>query len=320
MILTVTPNPALDLTWHADRLQPGRSHRVAAGATRAGGKGLNVARVLVAVGSDVRALTTAGGAPGDELTADLERSGIRSELVPVSRPTRRSIAIVDGHSGEATVLNEHGAPLTPDEAAALVSAAERLADTAQAVAISGSLPPGFGPEMVGALVRRLVERGIPVVADVAGHALVAAARAGATAVKPNLDELIDATGESDPIAAARRLQVLGAGIVAASLGPDGLIVLGPDGRGVRARLGRALRGNATGAGDAAVAAIAAALAHARGADATAASATAALDLDAVARRAAAWSASAVLMPLAGDVHPDRDALEREISIDPLENP
>ncbi|WP_350349250.1 hexose kinase [Agromyces sp. G08B096] len=326
MILTVTPNPALDLTWHADELRPGETHRVATGAARAGGKGLNVARVLHGQGVDVLALTTGGGAAGAELTEELGRSGIPHRLVPMRGTTRRSVAIVDDAAGEATVLNELGAPLLAAEAGALLAEAERLGRAAAAVAVSGSLPPGLSPESVGDLIARLRAAGRPVVADVPRDALLAAARAGASVVKPNRDELAEATGETDPLTGARRLLELGAGVVVASLGADGLLAIGRDG-GIHARLGRRLRGNATGAGDAAVAAIALTLAETRlgQLDALDADALDVLDPDALAadalarmaQRATAWSASAVLMPLAGDLHPDHAALEREIILEPV---
>ncbi|MFC9561534.1 1-phosphofructokinase family hexose kinase [Agromyces sp. NPDC056965] len=313
MILTVTPNPALDLTWHVDRLLPGETHRVDAGAARAGGKGLNVARVLHAEGHDVLALTTVGGAVGDEFAAELASSGIPHRLVPVTGATRRSIALVDEASGETSVLNERGAALAPHDVDALATSALELGRGADAVAICGSLPDGFGPAELASLVGSLVDAGVPVIVDTSGPGLLAAARAGASALKPNAEELGAATGLDDPAAGARALLDLGAGIVVASLGSEGLMIVSSDAPGeVRARLPRRLHGNATGAGDAAVAAIAAALAETPelAAD-TAASAEARARL---ARRATAWSASAVLMPLAGDLSPEHAALELEVVV------
>ncbi|MGW9632248.1 1-phosphofructokinase family hexose kinase [Agromyces sp. NPDC055520] len=313
MILTVTPNPALDLTWHVDRLQPGESHRVDAGAARAGGKGLNVARVLHAQGHEVLALTTTGGTVGAEFAAELAGSGIPHRLIAVSGATRRSIAVVDESSGESSVFNERGAALTAAEAAELAATALELAAGADAVAICGSLPAGFGPDELGALVAALVAAGVPVIVDTSGPGLTSAARAGASALKPNAEELRAETGLDDPVAGARRLIECGAGLVVASLGSEGLMIVSADAAGeVRARLPRVLHGNATGAGDAAVAAIAAAFTEAPD---LAADAPAAAEARArLARRATAWSASAVLMPLAGELSPEHAALEREVVV------
>lgn len=326
MIVTVTPNPAEDLTWHVDRLAPGETHRVAAGVSRAGGKGINVARVLAAEGHDVFALATAGGATGDRLAVDLGRSGIRHGLVAVAGETRRSIAIVDEASGETSILNELGAALSADEAATLLTEAARLGRTASVVVISGSLPPGIEPAAIAVLVAGLAAAGTAVVVDTSGPGLLAAARAGATVLKPNRDELEAVTGESDPVAGARVLLDAGAHLVVVSLGAEGMLVVdasGPAG-GIRARLPKPLHGNATGAGDAAVAAIAAALAEypelhvpATVNGSVAPDPTAARI--AMARRATAWSASAVLMPLAGALSPDHAALEAEVIITTLEH-
>jgi 1-phosphofructokinase family hexose kinase len=312
VILTVTPNPAVDLTWHVDRLDPGGTHRVPVGASRAGGKGLNAARVLYAAGHDVVALTTAGGATGAEFRAELEASGIAHRLLPVSAPTRRSVAIVDDVSGEATVLNEFGPPLSAPEAVALADAAVEAGRTAAAVAICGSLPQGFDPDALGALVGRLTANGSRVVVDTSGPGILVAARAGAHALKPNAEELAAATGHADPLDGARALIALGARLVLVSLGADGLLVVGANGSPVRARLPRVLHGNATGAGDAAVAAMAVELAT--GDDLWSDTDAAAAARSRLARRATAWSASAVLMPLAGELSPDHPALADEVVV------
>lgn len=325
MILTITPNPAEDLTWHVDRLAPGETHRVSTGASRAGGKGINVARVLAAEGHDVFALATAGGRTGERLAADLERSGIRHGLIAVAGETRRSIAIVDEASGETSILNEHGAALSAGEAAELLAEAARLGRTASVAVISGSLPPGVEPDAIAALVAGLAAAGTAVVVDTSGPGLLAAARAGATVLKPNRDELEAVTGESDPVAGARVLLDAGAHLIVVSLGAEGMLLLdasGPAG-GIRARLPKPLHGNATGAGDAAVAAIAATLVeHPELHDPATTSVQTASDTlaarIAMARRATAWSASAVLMPLAGALSPGHAALEAEVVVTILE--
>ena len=312
MIVTVTPNPALDLTWHVDRLSPGATHRVPTGAARAGGKGLNTARVLHAGGHDVVALTTSGGSTGAEFRAELEASGIPHRLLPAAAPTRRSVAIVDDASGEATVLNELGTALSADEASALADAALEAGRTAEVVAICGSLPTGFDADALGALVAALTAGGARVVVDTSGPGIVAAAGAGAHALKPNAEELAAATGHTDPLDGARALVALGARLVLVSLGADGLVVVGAAGRPVHARLPRVLHGNATGAGDAAVAAMAVELAT--GDDLWSDTDAAAAARARLARRAAAWSASAVLMPLAGELSPDHPALANEVVV------
>lgn len=300
MILTVTPNPALDLTYRVPALQPGETHRAAPPAVRAGGKGLNVARVLAQTGEHGFVLTTAGGAPGLRLADDLEASRLPAELVPVGSPTRSSVAIVDEAAGETTVINETGGPLSAAEWTALRDAADRLAIPAACVVGSGSLPPDAPVDFYAGLVTIASAHGLPSIVDAVGDALFRAAEAGASVVKPNRRELADTTGQDDPVAGARALLDAGAGLVLVSLGADGMLAVTRDGEPLHARLPEPLSGNATGAGDAAVAAVASLLAAGNTDPAT------------LLRRATAWSAAAVLAPLAGDLHPSYPELEARL--------
>lgn len=367
MIVTVTPNPALDLTWHVDRIVPGGTHRADAGVARAGGKGLNVARVAHAAGAQVVAVATAGGPGGEEFAAELAASGVPAELVPVAAPTRRSIALVDEHLGDTTIVNERGVALAAKDWDVLTSAvSRRLAaegEGERVLVISGSLPPGAPDELLPSLIALGREAGAVVIVDTSGPALLAAADAGADVLKPNAAELAEATGVSDPEAGARELIRRGASLVLLSRGAEGMLALpapapsgsgagssasasgsvsgsasgsasgsvyssrspvippefrdfatnrrGGGGRGesglglegagvLAARLPEALAGNPTGAGDAAVAAVAVLLASGIG------------DPETLLRRAVAWSAAAVLMPLAGDIHPSWPEIERSV--------
>lgn len=314
MILTVTPNPALDLTWHVDDLRVGESHRVAAGEARAGGKGVNVARVLHAEGIDVHALVPTAD---EAFVADLRASGIPHSSIAADGPLRRSVAVVDAVTGEATLLNESGTALGAGPEDQLFAQTLTLGRSADVVVISGSLPPELDPERLADLVRVLTGAGVRVIVDTSGPGVRAAARAGAV-LKPNREELLAATGLTDPTDAARALLAEGAAMIVLSLGEEGLAILtsGDAGDEIRARLPEPLVGNPTGAGDAAVAAVAAELAASP--DALLPSGRAARSR--LARRATAWSASAVLMPLAGVLHPDHERLaDAVILTDPKEN-
>ncbi|MGO4534526.1 1-phosphofructokinase family hexose kinase [Leifsonia sp. 2MCAF36] len=300
MILTVTPNPALDLTYRVSALQPGETHRAGPPAVRAGGKGLNVARVIAQTGGRAFALTTAGGPSGLRLADDLEASRLPAELIPVGSPTRSSVAIVDEATGETTVVNETGGPLTGAEWTALREAVTRLTLPATCLVGSGSLPPDAPATFYAELVAIATAHGVPSVVDAVGTALLLAAEAGAHVVKPNRRELAESTGHDDPVAGARVLLDAGAGLVLVSLGADGMLAVAPTGEPLYAHLPEPLTGNATGAGDAAVAAVASLLAS--GTD----------DPAALLRRATAWSGSAVLAPLAGELHPSYPELEARL--------
>lgn len=301
MILTVTPNPALDLTWQVDRLVTGGTHRAETGASRAGGKGLNVARVAHAEEASVLALTTAGGPVGAEFAAELTASGVPHVLVPVAADTRRSIALVDEAAGDTTIVNERGVNPTDAEWGGLLAEVVDRLPGAAVLVVSGSLPPGAPESLVPMLVAVGADAGVPVIVDTSGPALLRAADAGATVLKPNAAELAEATGIDDPVEGARSLLARGAELVLLSLGADGMLAVTATDL-LHARLDEPLSGNPTGAGDAAVAACAVLYAEGE------------RDPERILRRATAWSAAAVLMPLAGDISPRWRALEEQLRV------
>lgn len=315
MILSITPNPALDETYDVDHLAVGGTNRVPAPSVRAGGKGLNVARVLHGQGLVAHAIATRGGGTGEIFAAELSVSGIAHTLVPVTPATRRSFALVDSSSGETTIFNENGGGLEAAEWNALQQAVEDTIRRARVVVGSGSLPgsaaastakdevAGHGAGFYPWLVRAAHAQGVPCIIDTSGAGLLEAAKAGADVLKPNHHELLEATGQTDVCEGAAVLLKLGAGRVLVSSGEEGLTLFeaASPGHRVSARLPEPLPGNPTGAGDACVAALASGLAEG-------------LDSVALVCRAAAWSASAVLMPAAGELHPSHPELAARLVI------
>ena len=287
MILTVTPNVALDITYRVDQLTPGLSHRVRSVEERAGGKGVNVARALHALGHDTFVLGLVGGATAGAITTDLARGGLAHALVVVEGPTRRSIAVVDARNQEATLFNEPGPRVAATSWNDLEARLAARLPEATALVVSGSLPPGAGDDACARLVRMAAAHRVAVLVDAVGEALLQAAAAGADIVKLNSGELRQTTGRSDVAAAATALRRRGAKAVVVSLGAAGMTAFAPEGSW-RAATPAPVVGNPTGSGDAAAAAIiAGAVAGAPWPDRL--------------RNAVALSAAAVLQPTAGSV-------------------
>lgn len=303
MILTITPNPAVDETYALEALDLGGTNRIDAPLRRAGGKGLNVARVAHSQGYPAMALAPVGGSNGRVFARELESAGVPHTLIHVAAETRRSFALVEHAFGRTTVFNERGGALAAAEWDAVrAQVVELLENGTTVLAASGSLPEGADEDFYPWCVREAARRGIPSIIDTSGPALLAAARAGATVLKPNHHELAEATGTDSLAAGAAVLLDAGAGHVYASAGEEGLFhfAAATPGRWASARLPEPLAGNPTGAGDSAVAAIAVGL-HRRE------------DHDSVILpRAAAWSASTVLMPGAGELHPSHPDLARAL--------
>lgn len=304
MILTLTPNPAVDVTLVTEHVDRGASRSIETALRRAGGKGVNVSRVLAQQGVPTHAVLPVGRDDEAWFRADL--AAVPHTLVVCEAPTRHSYAIVETGEDTTSMLNESGSARGAREWDELLTALHGPVRRADVLVASGSLPPGAPSGTLQALTVLGRAAGVPVVLDVAGAHLLAAADAGADVLKPNRDELVAALGEVDPLDGARALQRRGARLVVVSLGADGMLLVPVHGDPVHARLLAPLHGNPTGAGDAAVAAVASLV---RGRD------VASLDHDdltAVARRAVAWSAAAVLSPWAGSLGGDPVALEHDV--------
>jgi 1-phosphofructokinase len=259
MIATFTANPSVDRTIEVDRLERGAVVRAIGTRTDAGGKGVNVARALVANGTPARAVLPCGGAEGRQL-ADLlaDVPGLDVVTVPVSHPVRANVTVVEP-DGTTTKLNEPGPVLDEGELRALVDAFIDAAIGADWAVLSGSLPPGAPADLYAAVTVQLHDVGVRVAVDSSGAALGRALAAGPDLVKPNRDELASVVG--GPVddlgaavdAAVRMRSLVPAGIaVLVSLGAAGaLLVDGTD--AVHAESEPVVVRSTVGAGDAALA-------------------------------------------------------------------
>lgn len=281
MIVTVTCNPAYDLTYTVDELSPGRVHRVRAVHQRAGGKGVNVAAVLAQLGAP--ALAT--GLATAEFATAVEGLGIATDFEPALTEVRRTVVVAD-RTG-TTSFWDPGVPITAprDAARRLRARIEPLLTDATCLVVSGSLAPGLPPDLPAGLAAMALLRGIPAIVDTAGESLARAACVPGLVLMPNEDELTELTGSNEPVSAARALVSAGVRAVIATRGSAGMVLVTEAG-GWRGLPVRHIEGNPTGAGDAAAAAVAVAL-------------SAGHPPEELLSEAVAVSAAAVAMPVAG---------------------
>jgi tagatose 6-phosphate kinase len=266
VILVVALNPALDVTHHVPGVDWAGVNRPALIQARAGGKGLNVARTLRAIGAEVQVMGFAGGITGEEVKSALRKLGAPAAFIRISGETRRTFAVVDTVRGETALFNEPGPPVGPDEYAKFCGKYERALAGCTAVVLSGSLPQGLSPDTYAELGAMAAAAGVPAVLDAHGEALLRGATARPAIVKPNLAELEALVGRSLSTArgadkaavaiAARELRATGPQAVVVTLGADGLWAATDDGCW-QAVPSAEVRGNPTGAGDA----VAAGLVH-----------------------------------------------------------
>ncbi len=266
MILVVALNPALDITYRVGLVDWAGVNRPDAVHLSPGGKGLNVARVLRALGADVLLAGLAGGNTGNVVRSALGDCGIPAVLAPTASETRRTFAVVDTGRAETAIFNEPGPHVTGDEYAVFLDSYADEVARSSAVVLSGSLPPGLPAGAYADLIRLAADAGVPALLDTSGDALVQGVAAGPAIVKPNLAELAAAvgralawTGADDTAAvlavlqAASQLRGAGAGSVVVTLGAGGLLAVTAGGCWHAAVC--PVSGNPTGAGDAAAAAL-----------------------------------------------------------------
>ncbi len=225
MLITVTPNPALDRAAELPRLIVGGLNRLGEIKITAGGKGINVARIAGGLGTPARAISTAGGVNGSRLAALTAAEGLDCVYLPVEGETRANFKLSCG--GTVTELNEQGPVTGAETLAAFGEALKANVQPGDTVAFCGSLPPGFPADGYKRLIVLAKFLGARTVLDTDGEALKFGLEAKPDLIKPNGVELGTLFGE--PNADMPRLLVLArkiisdgmAGAVLCSLGADG---------------------------------------------------------------------------------------------------
>jgi 6-phosphofructokinase 2 len=259
-ILTVTLNPAVDLSTSTPNVQPTHKLRCRAPVFHPGGGGINVARVIQRLGADCAALFTVGGATGVQLAQLVADEGVSAITVSIAQPTRESIAVVDEARKDEYRFVMPGPTLTQHEWQACLAKIEMLEPAPAFVVASGSLPPGVPADFYAQLARVVHACGAHVVVDTSGPALAAALDVGVYLVKPSLRELEELVGQTltdttQRIDAARALVARGkAQMVALSLGAQGALLASGQGVWVAQPLAVQVAGT-TGAGDSMLAAM-----------------------------------------------------------------
>jgi len=229
VILTVTLNAAIDRTVAVPNFRLGHRHRAVESRTVAGGKGINVARALKLLGRPVVATGFAGGPTGTRVLEQLREEAVLTDFTRISGETRVNMAVIDPTSGEQTEINERGPAVSAEEVEVFASRLGYLADGAKLCVIAGTLPPGAGEDLYARLVKDLGERGVPVVLDAEGEAMLAGLRAGAAIVTPNEREAEELVGQEfadrdDLVNGLSELVRIGAG-EAAITRPDGCVAV-----------------------------------------------------------------------------------------------
>lgn len=227
-IITLTPNPSIDLLFEVDTLVWDDANRVGMPRRRAGGQGINVTRAVRTLGGDSTAVTLLGGNVGEELRSLLVAEGIDVRAASAPGTTRTFVAVRERSSGRAMLINPVGPACGPDQEKALLAELEQCVQAGDWVVSSGSVPPGFDVSFHAQVRDRARAAGARVVVDADGPALRGAAPE-CTLLVPNLPEaarLLDRPidGVRDAAAAARSLLEFGAETTVITMAGDGAVL------------------------------------------------------------------------------------------------
>jgi 1-phosphofructokinase family hexose kinase len=195
VILTVTLNAAIDRTVAVPNFRLGRRHRAVESRTVAGGKGINVARALTLLGRPAIATGFVGGPTGVRVLEQLKEEAVLTDFIGVAAETRINLAVIDPTSGEQTEINDRGPAVSPEEVKKLFDRIAYLAGGAKICVLAGSVPPGAGNDLYARLISDLGRRGVSVVLDAEGEAMLEGVRAGAAMVTPNEREAEELVGQ-----------------------------------------------------------------------------------------------------------------------------
>ncbi len=258
-IVTLTMNPALDVTTSTHEVMPTEKLRCGTPRYESGGGGIIVARVVRALGGSPIAVFPAGGPSGKVFETLVAAEGISGQPIEIDGSTRESLTVNEGQTGQQYRFVLPGPELTAAEQEQCLRTLAEVARGAEYVVASGSLPPGVSPDFYQRVAGLARELGARFMLDTSGQALQHM-RSDVYLLKPSIRELRDCVGrelltQDDQLAAAREL--IGAGVsqvVVVSLGKQGALAVTARGHERLASVD-VPAGSGVGAGDSMMAAI-----------------------------------------------------------------
>jgi 6-phosphofructokinase 2 len=233
-IITITPNPAVDLSTAVERIVPVYKLRGAWQRRDPGGGGINVARVIKRLGADVRAIYPVGGPTGDSLRKLVDHEGVASLTFPIAEETREDFYVSEISTGQQYRFILPGPQLADSEWSECLNLLSRADPFPRFVVASGSLPRGVPDDFYARVARIAKQRGAKMILDTSGPALPAALAEGVYLVKPNLREMSELVNRESSNAdewegAARTILRNGkAEVIALTMGHLGAVLVTPN--------------------------------------------------------------------------------------------
>lgn len=233
MIITVTLNPALDKTIEIDEFKIDTVNRIVATRVDAGGKGINVSKVIKELKHKSTALGFLGGSSGNQIKNYLDNLNIINDFLTIIGETRTNTKIFDKVNNTHTDINESGPSLGQEDITKIKEKIMEYCKEDSIVVLSGSVPRGVNLSIYGEIIMEVKKKGGKVILDAEGQLLMEGIKAGPYMVKPNIDELEKAFGksisnEAEVIQTAKKILEYGVKYVVISLGSEGSMFISSD--------------------------------------------------------------------------------------------
>jgi 6-phosphofructokinase 2 len=259
-IVTLTMNPAIDVSASVDYVTPDHKLRCGAPTYEPGGGGINVARAIRRLGGEATAFFPAGGPAGALLATLLDAEGVPYRTFPIAGWTRENTNITERVTRRQFRFVMPGPTLNEREWQPILDQVGALAPGPRYLVASGSLPPGVPADFYARMARMVARRDIKLVLDASGEPLRRAIAEGVSVLKPSLREFEELTGEEGceesrlPILARRLIDEGRCEVLILSLGARGVFWMSASERGRLAAPAVPVR-SSVGAGDSMVAGV-----------------------------------------------------------------
>jgi len=231
-VVTLTMNPALDLSTTVKEVVPFAKLRCSPMRRDPGGGGINVARVVCRLGADATAIYPIGGPAGEMLKRLVDHECVESLPIAIAGETREDFSVFETETKKQFRFIAPGPKISVAECRACLDAFESVSRTASFCVVSGSLPPGVSTEFFAEAARRANGAGCRLALDTTGDGLKAAAlHEGVALVKPNQNEFAELSGAKslapkELVKAARDIIAHGKiGAIALTLAEQGAILV-----------------------------------------------------------------------------------------------
>lgn len=228
MILTITANPSVDISYPLDELKIDAVNRLTNEIKTPGGKGVNVGKVLHQLGAEVVQSGFAGGVLGEFIKNSLNDLGHQTRFVDIKGATRNCVAIL--HEGKQTEINEKGPVISAEERDKFIASLDEISQGCDFINISGSLPQGLDTDFYEEIIKYAKANDKFISVDTSGQALEAVIKADIKPdlIKPNEAEISDLLGreitKDDLKEVLLAEPFIDIPYIIASLGKDGAIV------------------------------------------------------------------------------------------------